>query len=176
MITKKLLGLFSIRNAKTILFYLPIHGEVDLKPFYEKSKLNKKFILPRVKNETTLHLYYINNLDEVEKGSFKILEPKIHLKRANISDVDTVLVPGIVFSRNGHRIGYGKGFYDRLLKKIKGTKIGIAYDFQIVENIPGEPHDTPMDMIVTEKETIRMTTSERSECAYEKPFAKQTHY
>ena len=156
LIAKKIHSLQIIKKAKTILFYMPIHGEVDLKPFFKKSKPDKKFILPRVKNELTLHLYHINDLDDVEHGSYKILEPKLHLKRAKITDMDIALVPGIVFARNGHRIGYGKGFYDRLLKKIKCPKIGIAYDFQMVENIPGEAHDTPMDMIVTEKEIIKI--------------------
>jgi 5-formyltetrahydrofolate cyclo-ligase len=156
LIAKKLHSLPIIKKAKTILFYMPIHGEVDLKPFYETTALNKKFILPRVKDETTLHLYHINDLNNLVEGCFKIPEPKCHFKMADSNNIDIVLVPGIVFARNGHRIGYGKGFYDRLLKRIKCPKIGIAYDFQMVENIPGEPHDTPMDMIVTEKEVIKM--------------------
>lgn len=156
LIIKKLVRLTAIKEAGTILFYLPVRGEVDLKPFFNKLSSKKKFILPRVKDETTLHLYNIDKLEDVEKGSFKILEPRLHLKRAKISEVDAVLVPGIVFAVNGHRIGYGKGFYDRLLKKIKGPKIGIAYDFQIVENIPAEQHDTPMDMIITEKRVMRI--------------------
>jgi len=156
-IIKKLFHLAEFRKAGTILFYLPIHGEVDLKPLFSQFMLNKKFILPRVKDEKTLHLYHIHNLSETEEGSYKILEPKLHLQRAAASDVDLVLVPGIAFAQNGHRIGYGKGFYDRLLKKIKGPKIGIAYDFQMVENIPAEKHDTPMDIIVTETNVIRIT-------------------
>jgi 5-formyltetrahydrofolate cyclo-ligase len=157
----KLAGLPEIKKARRILFYLPIHGEVDLEPLFGKLK-NKKFILPRVKDEKTLHLYYIENLDEVEKGSFSIREPKLHLKRAKPADVEIVLVPGVVFAKNGHRIGYGKGFYDRLLKKTKAVKIGIAYEFQIVENIAGEPHDTPMDMIVTENKIIRINNQKNN--------------
>jgi 5-formyltetrahydrofolate cyclo-ligase len=141
------------RSSGKILFYLPIHGEVDLKKLFEKTG-GKKFILPRIKDEESLHLFYMNDLSEVEKGSFNILEPKLHLKKAMPEDIDLALIPGVVFAENGHRIGYGKGFYDRLLKKIKAPKIGIAYEFQIVENIPVEPHDTPMDMIVTEKRSI----------------------
>jgi 5-formyltetrahydrofolate cyclo-ligase len=151
----KITELPEIKKARRILFYLPIHGEVDLEPLFNKLR-KRKFILPRVKDEKTLHLYYVENLEEVEKGSFNIREPKLHLKRAKPSEVEIVLVPGVVFAKNGHRIGYGKGFYDRLLKKTKALKIGIAYEFQIVENIPGEPHDTPMDMIVTEKKIIRV--------------------
>lgn len=159
-IIAKLLRLPEIKKAGTILLYLPIKGEVDLTSlFAARTKtdtlLNKKFILPRIKDEKTLHLYHVKNLTEVEKGSFNINEPKLHLKRATVKEVEAAIIPGIVFAKNGHRIGYGKGFYDRLLKKTKCPKIGIAYEFQIVENIHGEPHDTPMDIIVTEKRIIK---------------------
>jgi 5-formyltetrahydrofolate cyclo-ligase len=160
-ILAKLLQMAEIKKARSILFYLPIHGEVNLHELFEKLKARKKFILPRVKNESTLHLYYIQNLKDVEKGSFNIMEPKLHLKRAALKDVGVALVPGVVFAKNGHRIGYGKGFYDRLLKKLRIPKIGVAYEFQIVENIEGQSHDTPMDMIVTEKKVYRMRAARK---------------
>jgi len=152
------------KKAKNILIYLPIHGEVDLsdllKPQAKKKtgSLNKKIVLPKVKDETTLHLYYVKNLKEVELGKFKILEPKKTLKKALPKEIDLAIIPGVVFAENGHRIGYGKGFYDRLLKKITCPKVGVAYDFQIVENIPGEPHDKPMDMIITESKIYKIHT------------------
>lgn len=155
-ITKKLSQLAEFKKAGTILFYLPIHGEVDLRALFGKFALNKKFILPRVKDEKTLHLFHIDNLEDTEPGSFKIPEPKLHLPGAAASEIELALVPGIAFGKNGHRIGYGKGFYDRLLKKLGCPKIGIAYDFQMVENIPAERHDTPMDIIVTEKRILRI--------------------
>jgi 5-formyltetrahydrofolate cyclo-ligase len=55
----------------------------------------------------------------------------------------------VAFDIHGHRLGYGKGYYDRLLKKIKGLKVGLAYDFQIVDKLPVEPHDIPVDLIIT---------------------------
>ncbi len=153
-ILKNILALPAFKKAETILFYMPIKGEVDLSALLEvtKNSLNKKFVLPRVtKGKTTLELYYIQNPHDLEKGSFNILEPKLHLKKAPLKNLDLALIPGVVFFDNGHRIGYGKGYYDRLLKKTSCLKIGVAYEFQIVKNIPGEKHDTPMDMIITEK-------------------------
>lgn len=157
-ILRKLLNLPEFQHARTVLLYLPIHGEVDLSGLFEdkNNRLNKKFILPRIKDEETLHLYYVSDLNDVEVGHYKILEPKTHLKQAKPEEIDLAIVPGVVFAKNGHRIGYGKGFYDRLLKKIKAQKIGVAYDFQIVENIAGEIHDTPMDLIITEQKTIKL--------------------
>ena len=67
-------------------------------------------------------------------------------------NIDLVLVPGIVFDHEGHRIGYGFGHYDKFLRKVpKATKIGLAFDFQVVDKIPREMHDVPVDMVVTEK-------------------------
>jgi 5-formyltetrahydrofolate cyclo-ligase len=156
IITKRLIGLQSFKKAKTVLLYLPVHGEVNLESFFAKKHLDKKWVLPRVKDKESLHLFRIDNLKDVEKGSFNLVEPKPHLKKATIGSLDLVLVPGVAFAPDGHRIGYGKGFYDRLLKKTKCPKIGIAYEFQIVDNIPCEPHDCTMDMIITEKKIYKI--------------------
>lgn len=152
------------KKAANILLYLPIHGEVDLSRLFqpqthgELAPMNKKFILPKVKGETTLNLYYVNSLNDVEVGRYNIMEPKKSLRKALPKDIDLAIIPGVVFAKNGHRIGYGKGFYDRLLKKVTCPKVGVAYDFQIVENIAGELHDTPMDMIITESKTYKIHT------------------
>lgn len=157
-IVTKLLQLPEFKNAKKILIYLPIKGEFDPSSLLTKKSLNKFFILPRVANkEGKLDLYYVKNLEDVEKGSFNILEPKLHLKIAKPKDLDLAIIPGIAFSQNGHRIGYGKGFYDRLLKKINCPKIGVAYDFQIVDNIAGQEHDVPLNAIITEEKIIRIS-------------------
>ncbi len=155
LIIQKISSLPEFKKADTIVFYLPIHGEVDLVELFEEFKLQKKFVLPRVNGEK-LQLHPIKSLQETEIGSFQIPEPKKDLPTIAPAEVDLILVAGLVFGKNGHRIGYGKGFYDRLLKTTNCVKIGIAYHFQIVENIEGEGHDVPMDMIVTENELIRV--------------------
>ena len=154
-ICQKLSRSSAFQAAKTVLFYLPIHGEVDLELLFSKFSKKKLFALPRVQ-KSSLTLHYISSLQHTAPGKFKIREPHNHLKKAKPGDIDLILVPGVAFSKNGHRIGYGKGFYDRLLKKTKALKIGIAYDFQIVNNIPGETHDVPMDIIITEKQTLKV--------------------
>lgn len=142
-------------SAKNVLFYIPIHGEVDLTLLFEKYKGQKNFILPRViKDSQDLTLYIIKSLDDLEEGSFRIPEPKTNLETADPAKLDFIILPGVAFSPDGHRIGYGQGFFDRLLKKTSCLKIGVAYEFQIVENIPGEDHDVPVDRIVTESRTI----------------------
>jgi len=155
MITQRIARLSAFKKAKQVMFYLPIKGEVNLEGLFEKYRSQKNFILPKV-SKKTLKLFFIRNLEETSAGAFKIREPKAGLKKALPEDIECILVPGIVFGYDGHRIGYGKGFYDRLLKKTNSTKIGVAYNFQMVKNIPGESHDVPMNMIVTEKGIIRL--------------------
>ena len=156
-ILKKILAHPLFKKAKLILFYLPIQGEVDLSALLNAKLTTKKtFVLPRTKTATKLDLHAIKNLTQTKKGRFNIPEPLQSLPKIKPQDIDLILAPGVVFAKNGHRIGYGKGFYDRLLKKTTCPKIGIAYDFQIVNNIAGQPHDVPMDMIITEKRTLKI--------------------
>jgi 5-formyltetrahydrofolate cyclo-ligase len=158
LIIQKILKLKEFGKAKNILFYLPIHGEVDLEELFALSHREKKFALPRVKDHL-LELYVIDDLKKTEPGSFKIREPRSGLQKVDPVQLDLAFIPGVVFSENGHRIGYGKGFYDRLLKKLSCPKIGIAYDFQIVNNIDGHLHDVPMDLILSESRTINPKNS-----------------
>lgn len=80
----------------------------------------------------TLSLSYINSMDDMEKGAYGILEPKT-VRTADENNIDVILVPGLAFDRNGGRMGFGKGYYDRLLESSNAVKIGLCYDFQILE-------------------------------------------
>jgi len=153
-IVQKISRLQLFKKAQKILLYVPIHGEVDVTELITKFP-KKTFVLPRVTGKS-LKLHIIESLEQTAKGTFNIHEPHKHLPAVKPEELDLIFVPGVVFSLDGHRIGYGKGFYDRLLKKTIGTKIGIAYDFQIVKNIPGQPHDVSMDMIITTKKTLKV--------------------
>ena len=155
-IIKKILKLSEFKKAKNILLYLPIKNEVDLSPLLLNIK-NKRFILPRVeKNKLKLHV--VDHISQTQKGNFNIFEPHTHLEKITAKELDLALIPGVAFTKNGHRIGYGKGFFDRLLKKTLFPKIGVAYNFQIVNNVLGESHDVLMDIIVTEKKIYRTTS------------------
>ncbi|MBD3328785.1 5-formyltetrahydrofolate cyclo-ligase [Candidatus Peregrinibacteria bacterium] len=138
------------QQAKEILSYMPIHGEVDLVPLIDKFP-DKDFILPRVDMGTNdLKLYKINDLDDVEKGSFDVMEPRTDLEQIPPEKIDLVFVPAVAYDKKGHRIGYGGGFYDKILKKIRARKIGVAYEFQIIDEAPVEEHDVPVDEVITE--------------------------
>src|SRR3989338_3616519 len=119
--------------------------------FEKRNKLQKKEMQEK-SNKIKQKLF---SLKEFKPKTFGILEPKESYQREfNPDKLDIVIVPGIAFDKNGHRIGYGYGYYDRFLKTIRKEtlKIGLAYDFQLIEKIPEERHDVPVDIILTEKE------------------------
>jgi 5-formyltetrahydrofolate cyclo-ligase len=87
-------------------------------------------------------------------GPYGILEPRRDTREYVVPPDDApVIVPGIAFSPAGHRIGYGKGYYDRFLAAHHGLKLGLAYEMQIVPSIPSDTHDVPVDLVITETAT-----------------------
>ena len=150
------------QNAKSVLFYQAIEpeGEITVTGLIKKYIHKKKILLPRSnhkKNE--LEICQIQDLTNLEIGRHGIREPQKHCTIIHPSKIDLVIVPGIAFDMKGYGIGFGKGFYDRFLKKISCPVIALAYNFQIVQSIPGEKHDMKINTIVTEKEVIHFTTS-----------------
>ena len=161
-IKNNLYSLPEFKSAKNILFYVSLNSEVDTKAIIKEqlSKKGKKIIVPYVKKgNQILQLSEIKNLAELEPKAFGILEPKSEfIRKFDPNKLDLILIPGIAFDMNGHRIGYGYGYYDRFLKKLKSNakKIGLALDFQVVEKIAESPHDIPVDYIITEKRIIKV--------------------
>lgn len=159
-IRKNLVSLPEFEKAKNILFYVSFESEVDTQELIKQllEKKRKKIIVPFVvKNNHILQLSELRNFNELESRTFGILEPKELYKREfNPEKLDLVIIPGLVFDKRGHRIGYGFGYYDRFLKTLKNNpkKIGLAYEFQIMDKIPEKLHDVPIDIIVTEKQTM----------------------
>jgi 5-formyltetrahydrofolate cyclo-ligase len=84
-----------------------------------------------------------------------VREPAASCVEIPLNKFDLVLVPGAAFDLNGSRLGRGQGFYDRLLEKVSGVKCGVAYDFQLLEKIPTEPHDAKVDFILTPSRCVR---------------------
>ena len=156
-IRQRLLGVERVKQAKTICTFISAFKEPDtveiIKEIWEQ---DKKIVVPITDIESgTLSLSYINSMDDMEKGAYGILEPKT-VRKADENNIDVILVPGLAFDRNGGRMGFGKGYYDRLLESSKAVKIGLCYDFQILEKIPTESHDVPMNFVITEKEILEI--------------------
>jgi 5-formyltetrahydrofolate cyclo-ligase len=135
----------------SVHLYYSINSEVNTFELIEEFwRRDIRVVMPRtdLKNRK-LDNYPITSFDQLEPTTFNLLEPKQSLP-LHEGDCDLILVPGLVFDHNLNRIGYGGGFYDRFLSRSSGRKVGIAYDFQVRESIPSEPHDIKMDQIVTD--------------------------
>lgn len=145
-------------DAACILLYASKGSEVHTDGIIQSAlALQKRIVLPVTKKEEKwLELYELKDTKELVAGAFGILEPpQLEERRVLPEEIDLAVVPGVSFDRRGHRIGYGMGYYDSLLKKVRGKKIGLAYSLQIVEHVPNEPHDVAVDMIITETEIIQ---------------------
>ena len=134
-----------------IAVYLASPQEIDLSPFIRKMlTMGVKVVAPRWNGET-YELAVLKGLDEVNlrKGPMEILEP-VEAEIVPPKDVGVWLVPGLAFTRNGKRLGYGGGWYDRLLAAAPkdSLKLGIAHAFQVVDDLPSEPHDILLSGIV----------------------------
>ncbi|MBL7054519.1 5-formyltetrahydrofolate cyclo-ligase [Candidatus Woesearchaeota archaeon] len=164
--SKKIIGnlkaLEEFQKAKNILFYVSVNNEVDTHEIIKEllKAEEKNIIVPyTMRGKPRIFLSKLKDFTELEPRSFGILEPKEkYIKGVDKGKLDLIIVPGIAFDKNGHRIGYGYGYYDRFLKTINEdtVKIGLAYKFQIIEKIPEEEHDVPLNIIVMAKEIIRV--------------------
>lgn len=141
-------------DKKSIMFYLNIKNEVKTDFMLEYFK-DKNIYLPKV-NGNNMNAYKFISFEDLEIGSFGIREPK---KSKEPENLDAVIVPLVAISRKGERIGKGKGYYDKFLSRYNTLKIGICYDFQIVDNIIKEEQDINLDYIITNKEIIKVENS-----------------
>jgi 5-formyltetrahydrofolate cyclo-ligase len=136
------------KQARTILAYWPIKGEVDLRELLRRWQDKKVFLLPVVKDDY-LEIRSFEGESALEKGrSYGILEPT-GAPFLVFGQIDLVLVPGVAFDSEGYRLGRGKAYYDRLLPNmLQAHKLGVAFSFQMVDKVPSEPHDALMDAVV----------------------------
>jgi len=156
-IARRLLELPEFINAQAILFYASFRSEVDTIELLKNSIGNKKrVVLPKVDMRSmSLMLYEIYSMEDLKPGCLGILEPLASRGRAvNTGDIDFMIIPGVAFDEHCNRLGYGKGFYDRLLAVKKSPAVALAYEEQVVENIPADVHDIKMDKIITDKRII----------------------
>ena len=156
LIKNRLFEMNEFQQASSILFYVSYDNEVYTHDMIKESMaLGKNVIVPKSdKKNRKLILSKLDNWADLVKGAYGILEPK-KINQISVDEIDLIIVPGVGFDGQGRRIGHGKGYYDNLLSNSKNAlHIGLAFEFQIVEEIPTEAHDIPMQRIVTEKRVI----------------------
>ncbi|MDE5901815.1 MAG: 5-formyltetrahydrofolate cyclo-ligase [Muribaculaceae bacterium] len=137
--------------ADKVLMYHSLPDELSTRSFLRKWGDRKHFFLPRVNGVDLDILPYEES--RLELGSFHIEEPT-GSDTVDPADIELMIIPAVAYDRRGNRLGRGKGFYDRLLGSVGATKIGIGYEFQLIDELPVEEHDVPMDMVITQYTTI----------------------
>ena len=158
-IRARLFALEQFIKADKVLFYASFRTEVSTGIMIaEALDMGKTVILPRVdQEEGRLTKHVVNGLEELVPGHMGILEPDMEKhSEVKVEDIHMLVIPGLAFDPKGARIGYGGGYYDRLLPRIKGerTIAALAFEAQIFDSLPMEEHDIPVDYIFTEQRTI----------------------
>ena len=140
------------RQAKTVLFYAPLPDEIDLLPLLEQALADGKTVgLPRYLADTGR--YVACRIEDFSRdcapGKFGVREPAPRCAALPLNRLDLALVPGVGFDPAGHRLGRGRGYYDRILAEVAGTRCGVGFDEQMGPEIPAEPHDMILNCILT---------------------------
>lgn len=138
-----------IAEGKTILLYCALPDEVPTMDFMEWLTVQgKRVLLPRVISDTDMELRRYTGHADLEKGAFGILEP-VGETFTDYAAIDVAVVPGMAFDREGHRLGRGKGYYDRFLSRIPYVyKIGVCFPWQVVDSVPTDGYDMRMDEVI----------------------------
>ena len=161
------------QKARTVLWYLDVRNEVrttwylhqQLAAYHSSGTREvqdqwKQFAIPYCVDDD-LHVFRIQSMDQLQPGAYGILEPKEELRndpeaQLSADRLDLIVTPGVAFDRQGGRIGHGKGYYDRLLarKGLQTLTVALAFGCQVLDQVPMNAHDIPMDHLVTEDEWI----------------------
>ena len=150
-VCKRLLEEERLRDASTVMMYYPLADEVDVTPVIERLwEEGKTVVLPKVTGETTMVLHRYAGKGDLKVGAFGILEPCGEVFD-DYEAIDVAVIPGMAFDSVCHRLGRGKGYYDRFLPLLHARvyKIGVCFPFQLLDEIPTDEHDIAMDAVLS---------------------------
>ncbi|HLI45832.1 MAG TPA: 5-formyltetrahydrofolate cyclo-ligase [Geobacterales bacterium] len=154
IICEKLASIDEVREAKIVMGYYPIRKEVNILPLLIKLSKEKLVLLPFTsKSEMKIIPAIFNPSKKLTQDDYGIPAPSIEERYSGI--IDVILTPGLAFDTALHRLGYGKGFYDKFLRENRGVRIGVAYDFQILDALPVNHNDITLDILISEKRIVR---------------------
>ncbi|TLM65201.1 MAG: 5-formyltetrahydrofolate cyclo-ligase [Deltaproteobacteria bacterium] len=156
LIQERFLGSAPYRQAGVVGLYSPVLNEVQTEQVARQCLADaKRLVYPRVSGEA-LRFMEVSSLAELVPGRFGILEPP-EGREVPMREVDLLVVPGVAFDLVGHRLGYGKGYYDRALAASRADleRVGFAYEFQVVAQLPAAGHDRRLTGLVTEQRMLR---------------------
>ena len=160
-ITENLLNSDIYIKAENILLYVSSSIEVDTFAIIENAFMNNKTVsVPRCNTEDcTMEFYIITSFEDLIKGAYGIYEPDISCKKAFFDEKSVCIVPGLSYDKDGYRLGFGKGFYDRFLSVFSGKSVGLCYDECVCEKTVRDKFDKSVSVLITETEikTINYT-------------------
>ena len=151
------------KNAGVIHIFISKPDEPDTRPIIEHCWSSRKKVAVPVVLSDTFDLFHseIKSFDDLVSGMHGTQEPSLERrKKINPKSFDLVIVPGVAFDRQGGRIGHGKGYYDRFLEHSSAFRLALAFDFQLLETLPTELHDVPMNAILTESGIVQTNARE----------------
>lgn len=156
IITSKIMELDKYKSSTNIMTFLSFDSEYSTYGLIEKSiDLGKNISVPITDPRSkTISPSIIKSLDELELGHYNILTPsKEYIRPIDKNQIELIIVPAIVYDKFGYRIGYGGGYYDRFFSDLDKSilRLGVAFDFQVVEKLPTDAYDLPVGMIITDK-------------------------
>ncbi|MEH0157708.1 5-formyltetrahydrofolate cyclo-ligase [Limibacter armeniacum] len=151
-IVEQLKKLIEEKDIKTVHTYLPIQNEVDTLPLIKYAlECGLQVVVPKTLENRSLKHCILTSMEGLVIGKFNTLYPKTEEEYKGTYDM--IIVPAVAFDHLGNRIGYGAGYYDTFLQDHhKAIKVGVAYPFQVVENITAEAHDIPVDLLICSEE------------------------
>ena len=146
-------------QAKTIHIFISKTDEPDTTLIIESAWESGKTVAVPCVLPDTFELFHsqLNSFEDLCSGSLGVLEPSTEVRvELTPESFDLVIIPGVAFDRHGGRLGYGKGYYDRFLEETSAFRLAIAFDFQVIKNVPTEKHDMMMNGILTETGIIEV--------------------
>ncbi len=157
-IVNRFMALPAYQAAKTVMFYVDVRSEVRTRQALPVALTHgKTIVVPWCNADGELELFRLESMDDLAIGMYKILEPREELRRlperqVSAEELDLVMVPGVAFTREGARMGHGKGYYDKLLEHARPDTplVALAFDCQLFPEIPVAAHDIFMDLVLTE--------------------------
>ena len=158
---KRLLALPEVARARTVLIYASTSEEIDTAPAIQALRRRGAVVaLPRVAGPNELVVHRVDPGTPLVRGPFGLVEPPADSPVVPPAEVDVAVVPGVAFDGACRRVGRGAGYYDRLLAQMdRAVTVGLAFDGQVLDEVPCEEHDVCLDVLVTPTRTIRPTGS-----------------
>lgn len=160
VLSHSLLELPELQIARVVLAYAALPSEIDPAPAIWRLRARGAAVAyPRIEAPGVLGVHLVGHELELVAGPFGLAQPSEHAPRAARGAIDAVIVPGVAFDECGRRLGYGGGYYDRLLPTLRPDclRIGVAFDEQLLQEIPAEDHDATVHVVVTPSRVIRVS-------------------